>query len=82
MQLWQNFDFFSSSKSALGKNRYIKRKFPEPLSLLCLALRKYGVGVVEEYALQSNSVDKVQPGRGDRPVEVMGGWAGRLFGDL
>ena len=47
-----------------------------------LPLRKYGSGVVEEDTLQSNPVDKVQPGRGDHPVEVVRGWAGGLLGDL
>ena len=47
-----------------------------------LPLRKYGSGVVEEDTLQSNPVDKVQPGRGDHPVEVVRGWAGGLVGDL
>ena len=54
----------------------------EPQSLLCPPLRKYGSGVMEEDALQSNPVDKVKFGGGDHPVEVVGGRADRILGFL
>lgn len=39
-------------------------------------------GVMKEDALEGDPVDKVESGGGDHPVEVVGGWARGLFGDL
>ena len=33
-----------------------------------------------EYALKSHPVDKVKSGGCDHPVEMLGGWALKLFG--
>ena len=47
------------------------------------AIEKVWVGgVMQKDALESNPVDEMKFGGGDDPVEVLGRWAGRLFGGL